>query len=189
MNCEESREVMITVLYEEEPNARRCFEFFRHLEGCEECNREYLELIQTREMLQKWDVSPARVQTPSYREPYRERASWKLRRWWPGLQRVAAGFLILVGAISILQYMGLLGGPHVTVSEEQLNVMLHDMIVAYQTQEREVIGRALVRLKEDVDLERRDDMLRVYEYLVTLEKRYTENLEENNRYLRTLLTR
>ena len=184
MNCEESREVMIAVLYGEEPDPLLCFEFFRHLEGCEECNREYLELIQTREMLQKWEVSPARVPTPSCGE----RASWKLRRWWPGLQKVAAGFLILVGAISILQYMGLLGGPHVTVSEEQLNVMLHDMIVVYQTQEREVIGRAFVRLKEDVDLERRDDMLRVYEYLVTLEERYTENLEENNRYLRTLLT-
>ena len=186
MNCRESQDVMIAVLYGEEPNPRRCFEFFGHLERCQTCNREYLELIQTREMLQKWNVSPARERAPSYRD----RVSWRTRRWWPILHRVAAGFLILVGAFSILQYMGLLGGPHVRVSEEQLSEMLGDMIVVYQTQERELIGKALIRLKEDVELEHRDEMLRVYEYLVRVEQRYMENLEENHQYyLKTLLTR
>ncbi len=52
-----------------------------------------------------------------------------------------------------------------------------------------MIGNALIRLKEDVDLQRREDMREVYNYLVSLEQKYTDNLEENNQYLKTLLTK
>lgn len=184
MNCEHCGDVMVDVLYGEEFDARRCFVFFRHLENCQDCSREYLELIETRETLQRWQVSPA----SSEARVFRNRVNTQLRRWWPLFQKVAAGFLIVVGAVSILQSIGYLGSRQVMVSEQQLEAV-QDMIVSLQNAERQLIGEALVRLKEDMDLERQDDMKQVSRYLRSLEERYTENLEENNRYLKTLLTR
>lgn len=185
MNCEKYHNVMIDVLYGEEWNPRQCFEFFRHLEECGDCNREYLELIETRETLRQWEVSAVKSKTGFFRN----RATWQVRKWWPLLQKAAAGLLIVVGAVSILQYMGYLEGRQLAVSEQQFTETVRDMIVSIQTEERQLIGEALIQLKEDVDLERRDDRRQVSRYLRLLEQRYMENLEENNLYLKTLLTR
>lgn len=184
MTCEQSHELAIDVLYGEEMDSRKCFQFFKHLDECGDCNREYLEIIETREMLREWKVEE--------KESLGQRITRITRigkNWWLMVQKVAAGFLIVVGAIAILQYMGYLGGRQITVSQPQLTQMVNDLIVTRQSQERQLIGAALVRLKEDLDLQRRDDMREVYNYLVSLERRYVENLEENNRYLKTLLSR
>jgi len=63
------------------------------------------------------------------------------------------------------------------------------MIVAQQTQERQLMLRALLRVKEDVELQQRTNVDQLEQYLISLEQRYVENLEENNHYLRTLLSR
>ncbi len=191
MNCDESRELMLDILYGEELNSRTCFQFFQHIDACSECSADYGELLQTREVLQSWHVEDS--QATAVPEPVPGRSA-RLRwirevQWWPALTKVAAGFLILVGLLSILQNLGYLGGPRVSVSEQQLADMVQDMIVANQAEERIMIGRALIRWKDDADLQRNQDMQEVYDYLVTLEERYANNLEENNQYLRTLATK
>jgi CHASE3 domain sensor protein len=110
-------------------------------------------------------------------------------RWWPVLQKIAAGFLIVVGVVSILQYMGYLGGQRLVISEQQLTETVQDMIVAQQTQERQLMLRALLTVKEDVELQQRTNVDQLEQYLISLEQRYVDNMEENNQYLRTLLSR
>ncbi|MDA2935452.1 hypothetical protein MYX82_14105, partial [Acidobacteria bacterium AH-259-D05] len=178
------------VLYGEEMNPRVGFEFFKHLSECPDCNREYLELLETREKLGDWKVEYQRendfeISQASFAFP----PLLKRVRWWPLLQKVAAGFLIVVGAMSIFQYMGYWGGKPLVVSERQLTETVQDMILAQQTQERQLMLRALLRVKEDIELRERDNFGQLQQYLITLEQRYIENIEENNHYLRTLLSR
>lgn len=192
MNCDESRDAMIGILYGEEPSSRVCFDFFKHLDACPDCSAEYGELLGTREMLQGWEVEEA--DEPLRRVTKSEGAArtakrWVNAGWWPVLQKLAAGFLILMGGSSIFQHYGYLGGPKVLVSEQQLTEMVQDLVVANQAEERQVVRQAMVKMKDDLDLERRQDMREVYNYLVSLEQRYANNLEENNRYLKTLASR
>jgi len=193
MNCDESREVILDVVYGEELQSRTCFDFFKHLDSCPDCGSEYKELLTTREMLQDWEL-----EEPSELAPVRNSASpWAQKRpgrfgsvsWWLMLQKVAAGFLILMGIVSIFQHYGYLGGRKILVSEKQLTEMVHDMIVVNQAEERHVIGRALVAFREDIEAQRNQDMQENYSNFVSLEQRYTDNLEENNRYLKVLLTK
>ena len=106
MNCPQAQERMMDVLYGEELQARACFDFFGHLTGCEACKAEYLELIETRELLSEWEVKESfTASTP--------RAARKLpfpagrpSSWWTLAQRVAAVVLMLVGAVTLLDLSG-----------------------------------------------------------------------------------
>ncbi len=111
MNCEQSQESMIDVLYGEEVTPRQGFEFFQHLSECPGCNREYMELVETREVLGEWKVGHQNAKERETRQAVLASRPWLGQlRWWPLLQKIAAGFLIVVGVVSILQYMGYLGG-------------------------------------------------------------------------------
>ena len=189
MNCELSQEKMIDVLYGEELSPRLCYQFFGHLERCESCNREYLEMLETRDGLSKWEVDPQQVDSPAA-VPV---AGWTgvlgNVGWWSVTQRIAAGFLIVFGMVAILQSMGFLGGRKLMVSQDQLTALVSDTIVEQQAGERELMLRALLEVKEDIQLDHRgaDEQLQLY--VLSLEQRYLENLEENNQYLETILSR
>ena len=75
------------------------------------------------------------------------------------------------------------------VSQQQLTETVQDMIVAQQAKERELMLRALLEVKEDIELRERDNFGQMQRYLATLENRYIENIEENNHYLRNILSR
>jgi hypothetical protein len=187
MKCEEVQERMIDVLYGEEVTPRGGFQFFRHLGECSDCNLEYLELLETREKLGDWKVESP--QEKGFEVSGVSSGLFRSLPWWALLQKVAAGVLIVVGAISILQYMGYLGGKHLVVSQQQLTETVQDMIVAQQAKERELMLRALLEVKEDIELRERDNFGQMQRYLATLENRYIENIEENNHYLRNILSR
>jgi hypothetical protein len=187
MKCEEVQERMIDVLYGEEVNPRGGFQFFRHLGECSDCNLEYLELLETREKLGDWKVESP--QEKGFEVSGVSPGLFRSLPWWALLQKVAAGVLIVVGAISIFQYMGYLGGKNLVVSQQQLTETVQDMIVAQQTKERELMLRAFLEVKEDIELRERDNFGQMQQYLATLENRYIENIEENNHYLRNILSR
>lgn len=187
MNCENSQRCMIDILYGEETDARQCFKFFDHLNRCSECQGEYLELLDTREQLGQWEITgQSDLTTPDI--PYATTFQHG-RPWWPFLQKTAAGFLIAIGIFSILQFMGLLGGQRLVVPERQLTQMVHDMIVDQQLNEREMMLRVLLQVKEDVELQQQNGVDQLQRYVISLEQRYVDNLEENNRYLQVLLSR
>ena len=111
MNCEQSQERMIDVLYGEEVNPRQGFEFFQHLSECPGCNREYMELVETREILGEWKVGHQNAKEGETRQAVLTSRPWLGQvRWWPLLQKIAAGFLIVVGVVSILQLYGISRG-------------------------------------------------------------------------------
>lgn len=190
MKCDQSQARMIDVLYGEEMSAHLCYEFFQHLEGCAECKREYREMLETRDLLGEWGQESG--QSPDLKLEWPSRsfrdALWGVR-WWPATQRLAAGILIAFGVIAILQSMGLLGGEKVMVSEPALTEMVHDMILAEQAMERQLTLRALLEVKEDIELDQVRRSQQLQHYLVGLEQRYVENLEESTHYLKTLLSR
>jgi hypothetical protein len=188
MNCDESREKMMDALYGEDPDARWMFSFFQHLKTCEECSQEYLELLETRQMLSKWEIAPEEAGAGPAKQT---RRSWRPStpmRWWPAIQKMAAGFLILVGVLAVLQQMGYLGSKRLMVSEQQMTEMIQDLILVNQARERQLMGQLLVHMKEDLQLERSSELREVQEYLMSLEERYIETLERNEQYWQAALS-
>ena len=190
MTCDESRDLMLDVLYGEEVNSTNCFHFFKHLDACPDCSGEYRELLTTREKLRVWEVEEPRTAAKSAaRISSRPRLNVFAGGWWPTLLKLAAGVLIVLGITSIIQSHGYLGGERKIVSQQQLTEMVRDMVVAQQAEERRLVGQALVLLREDVDLQRRQDREEFSNLVYSLEQRYADVLEENNRSLKTISNR
>lgn len=188
MSCEQCSERMMDVLYGEELNAMTCFQFFRHMDDCSDCRAEYREVLETREILAEWkieeDGSAIELDSKPFVRPGRKAGIG----WFPVFQRIAAGILILLGAVSVLQMSGILPDRRVVVNERQLTEMVHDMILARQEQDWRIIGTALLEVKEELEARRRVEMQVAYEELNDLESRFVNALEENNRQVQTLLT-
>ncbi len=190
MNCEVCRQGMMDVLYGEDVDARSNFNFFRHLDQCPSCSQEYLHLLETREVLSQWRVEEEPV--AGDHKPWRNRPSlpwsWSVS-WWGLVTKVAATLLLILGGLSLLDRLGYWRPSHRMVSQQELVLMVHDMVVSAQEEERKLIGMALLQLREDVEIQQRYDRQQFSEYLTTLERRYVENLEQSNRYLEVLLSR
>ncbi len=186
--CQRCQELMMDVLYGEEVQARDCFDFFQHLNGCDRCRREYLELLQTRALMGRWKVEE-KAPTPSIRLPTQPWSHRLRHLWLPLLPKIAAGVLVLMGAFSALQVTGVWQPARVMVSQPQLMEMVNDLVVARQTEERHWWGQALVNFADEMDSRQRQDMWFLTERLVTLEQHYIDNQEENNQRLQVLLSR
>jgi hypothetical protein len=183
---------MMDVLYGEEVRPRICFDFFEHLGECSKCRQEYVELVETREMLAEWETEDLRGDLVGIPQAFvssslKPRASLN---WWPLLQKVAAGVLIAVGAFWIFQAIGILPAPDtLAVSEAQLTEVIHDVTLARQVEDWHEIGRALLNLKEEMDAKNRLEMRAIYETMQDLEQRYVNALEESNRNVKVLMNR
>jgi len=185
MNCEQCQDLMVEVLYGEEVRPRVSYEFFAHLRSCPTCDCEYLEFLETREQLSSWelpDESPANLPTFS---------TWKsglARLWWPGLQKLAAGVLVAAGILFLFQQAGWVSLGRAT-TDEHIEEMVQHLVAVRQEETLKVIGEALLDIKEDMAMRNRVTMDSVYGDMYTLEKRYLQVLEENNRQLGRLLNR
>jgi hypothetical protein len=189
MTCDQCGELMMDVLYGEDVQPRQAFEFFSHLKDCTRCEQDYVELVETRELLSEWSVEEAQGPLVDFNSSSPVTGYWKSVEWGTLLQRVAAGFLILMGAVAVLQSSGLIARPEAGVSESQLTEMIHDVVLARQVEDWKVIGAALLELKEEMEAQDRLHMKSVYEDLYSLENRYIEVMEENNRHIQTMLSR
>jgi len=188
MNCDQSQKTMVDALYGEEIDSRSSFEFFSHLAKCETCSEEYEELLSTREKLGEWEVEYPRQATIDLE---RSTGPGPLTGipWWQTVQRLAAGVLIVFGALYLLQSLGYFGGKQLLVNEGQLSQTVRDMIVTEQLEERERILEALLRVKEDVELTQRSNLEELQQYVQILERRYVSSVEENSHFLQTLMTK
>lgn len=190
MTCEQWGERMIDFVYGEEVSPRLSYEFFAHLQDCTHCDREYRELLETREMLAEWEVPPGIDEAG---EPIRSDGPWsgrgQWRAWLPDIGRIAAGILVLFGAFSLLQSVGLVPSRNQPVTEQKVEQMVHDLVLARQQETLKVIGEALLDIKEDMEDRSRLNLENVYGDLYTLEQKYLDALEENNQQLRRLTSR
>ncbi len=191
MTCEECHELLMDALYSEELGPQAGFRFFKHMDGCGECRAEYLELLETRETLSRWEIAETAQVEAASSAPARV-VSFPRRgrvRWWSLLREVAAGVLILIGAASVLQGVGLWGGDRLTVSKTQLMEMINDIYVQNSAEDRRVFGQALVNFADDLNQQRRTDQREISERLHFVEGQLLDQREETNQYLKVLLTR
>lgn len=192
MICQECRGLMMDALYAEEMSPADGFEFFKHLDGCQECRAEYLELLETRRTLSHWEIDesveaepvPAGKPRATLRIPRLGRV-----RWWPLIREVAAGVLILIGAASVLQGVGLWGGDRLTVSKQQLMETINDIYVENSAEDRRLVGQAFLKFADDINLQRRTDQKEIADRVYFLESQLLDQREETNRYLKVLLNR
>lgn len=189
MNCQTCQNQMMDVLYGEEGDPRRSYLFFKHLEECSQCEREYMELLETRELLGQWEINDHPGPDQGQLRFEQSKLSRIRSVWWPWMQRIAAGVLILIGIGSTLQYVGIWKNPRVMVSQVELAEMVNDMIVARQEEDWRMIGVALLELKEEIEAKRRVELQTVYQDLQEIQERYLDALEENNRQIQRLVNR
>ncbi len=187
MSCDEIRELMMDILYGEEVRPGEAARFFLHLRQCADCSSEYLELLETREMLQGWSLpaeDPEPVRLPE------SHPRWQITRRLPVLQRIAAAILMLAGAVFLLQSVGLLpAGNRQPMNEEQLQRMIHEVVVARQDESLRIIGEALLSIKEELELRDRARIDSVYNDIYSMEQRWLETLESKNRRVSGSLNR
>jgi hypothetical protein len=186
MTCDETRELMMDILYGEDVRPAEAAGFFLHLRQCADCSEEYLELLGTREMLQGWSLpaespEPVRIPEPAVR--------WRPDRWFAVLHKVAAAILMLAGAVFLLQRVGVLPAGARNLNEEQLQRMIHEVVVARQDESLRVIGEALLSIKEELELRDRARIESVYHDIYTMEQRWLETLESRNRRVSDSLDR
>ncbi len=192
MTCEECHGVMMDALYSEELGPQASFRFFKHLDGCAECRGEYLELLETREALSRWEIDAPVMEPEAASPPASRVVSFPRRgrvRWWSLLREVAAGVLILIGAASVLQGVGLWSGDRLTVSKRQLVEMINDIYVENSAEDRRIFGQALVNFADDLNQQRRTDQREINERLHFVEGQLLDQGEETNQYLKVLLAR
>lgn len=179
MTCEKCNELMMDVLYGEEVRPRIALPFFRHLEECPVCGEDYRELMQVRERLGEWKLDD--LERPRQDVHW----GWRWRRqWWPTLQKIAAGLLIVYGAVSLLQTLGGIGTQRGPVTEQQLKDMVHDLVLARQDESLRFIGEALLDIKEELDARNRLAMEEVYQDMYSLEQRTLQTLEDSTSQMR-----
>ena len=176
------------VLYGEELRPQACFLFFQHLDSCQACNREYSELLGTRELLAGWTLDENNLQ-PDITELGVASSGRASTPWWNSALRVAAVFLMLVGAWGIMDSLGLAGTDRRVVSQPELMQMVNDMIVAQQGEERKLIGRALMEFADELMTQQKMELLRFSQDLQDLDRKYLQVMEETTDNLRALATR
>jgi len=190
MTCEQCGEMMIDAVYGEELEPRALYEFFRHLGRCPDCDGEYLELMETRGLLQEWDRAAGEGASNVGAVSTAARGFGTGRiAWWPWTQKIAAGFLILFGAVSLLRSAGLVPGGGDPIEEQRLREMVHDLVLARQEETLRVIGGGLLEIKEELEIRNRAGFELIYEDLYSLEQRYLQALEDNNLQMRRLASR
>ena len=156
MNCPQIQERMIDVLYGELLEATVCFAFYKHLDGCEECSREFAELAETRRSLSEWEIEDS---SPELALASAESASAAAftRAWWNGdsmwrfLPRAAALVLMAAGAWALMQQFvpGMAGGETVRLKKADL----YPLVVEAVAQEQDRIMQGLQGSFEDIQVQ------------------------------------
>lgn len=110
MQCQEIKELMVTVLYEDELGAEEQRQLEAHLSACAACRQEMSAFATTRQALRQWDVesSPGTLVDVAVIST----AGWSgrlgawLRGWlWPAMRmsyQGALALLVLLGFLAVL---------------------------------------------------------------------------------------
>jgi hypothetical protein len=144
MRCDEIRENLVDLLYNDAGTPPASIEVQEHLKTCPACRRELEELKQTSSYLRTWeDESPLRSVTIAGRErSRRQRAGWRYARY----AAIAAMLLLCILALT---------NTEVTVSRNSFSISTH-LLPQKQSQRdyytkaelREIIDDSESRMKE-----------------------------------------
>jgi hypothetical protein len=183
MKCYESIDIMLDVVYGEEVDPGKAYEFFGHLKECQSCDLEFREMAETRASLGSWIGKDITQELPQVSRIHLPASRFN---WWGTVQKIAASLLIAAGAVAAGQAVGIIPQKQVQVPEAQLTRMINDIVVERQSEGWMVIGKALVSLKEDVDARDRQQAEVFYEDLNEIEERFIKVLEQSQSKSREL---
>jgi len=178
MECKESIDIMLDVIYGEEIEPSVTYDFFQHLKECEACGGEFREMTETRSMIRDWVSEKEVPDVPEYVPDIRKPGFRLGGNWWGTVQKIAATLLIVVGGIAAAQAVGVIPGKQADIPEAQLTRLINDIVVERQSEGWRVIGQALISLKEDMDLQDREQAEVFYEDLTDMEERFLRIMEE-----------
>ena len=109
MHCEECKDQLLELVYEEGLRPRRKLEILNHVDNCPFCRGEYTDLLESRTLLQEWPDEETQWQLrvrPDYqaRQPAAVfRVDHFRKRSWMVLKGAIAAMLVLVGLLAITQ--------------------------------------------------------------------------------------
>ena len=85
MECKESIDIMLDIIYGEEVEPSTVYEFFEHLKDCSGCDREFRELTETRVMFREWSSGQEVGEAPQV-FPVRRKPGLRFSgNWWGGV--------------------------------------------------------------------------------------------------------
>ncbi|MBI2821994.1 MAG: hypothetical protein HYX74_07195 [Acidobacteria bacterium] len=177
MQCEECREHLLELIYEEGIRPRRRLELMNHVDGCPMCHEEYATLLESRALLQEWpDEEPAwslRVD-PGYgtarARGWLSFGPWCLSR--PLLRRAALALLLLVALLAASQSRLTWTDGQLTLharlwkssgmaetaqgmNPQELLSTVDQMIAESEQRQNKLFGTALIKIWEDMEIRHR----------------------------------
>jgi hypothetical protein len=109
MHCEACKEELLELLYEEGLEPRRKLELMAHLADCRSCHEDYVGLLESRVMLQKWpdEETPWKLRVrPEYQNAPRSavlQGRWSAVPAWKVFKGAIAALLFLTLALAASQ--------------------------------------------------------------------------------------
>lgn len=181
MHCDECKQQLLELIYEEGVRPRRKLELLDHVDSCPMCHEEYTTLLESRALLQEWpdeDVSWSLRVDPNYQ------TSSPLRRWfpvgawlqpsWPAARAALAGLLVLVAVLALTQSRITWDEGGLTVharfwrnenagfgggmTQQDFLATVDRMIADSEQRQNKLFGTALIKVYEDLEVRHR------YEY-------------------------
>ncbi|HEY3132119.1 MAG TPA: hypothetical protein VGL91_21865 [Acidobacteriota bacterium] len=178
MQCQECKEQLLELVYEEGIRPRRKLELLDHVDNCPFCHEQYTELLESRAFLQEWtDEEPTWILR--VRPEAQAKRSWALRLqrsipsigWLrpvlPGFRGALIAALILIAALTVTQSAvtwndhgvtvqarlwksGATAGSNSNLSQQELLEAVDRMIAASEQRQNKQFSTALYQVWEDL---------------------------------------
>lgn len=202
MNCQSARDLLVSVLYDDGASTEEKKTFYHHLKACENCRGEYFEMMGTRASLQQWPDLDALDDRRGVSDEVASRPSWwrALPTVWaarPALAHLA--WLLVLGVLAVFVALNTevrLGGEGLIVrtglrsatdlDDTRVADLVSYMVAESERRQSRAYAQALIKLQENVQVQRQYDFLEIGKTQTELEKRYLDGLEENNRMLKQI---
>jgi hypothetical protein len=173
MDCQECKEQLLDLIYEEGIRPRRRLELLTHVDLCPGCHDEYTALLQSRAVLQEWPDEnlswSLRVDPPSAPiQPRRLQGAVAWRPAWASVNGAVLAVLLLVAVLAVTQSRVTWRSGALTlqahlwksadapgsyeVSPQDLLAEVDRMIAESEQRQNKLFGTALIKTWEDLEI-------------------------------------
>jgi hypothetical protein len=210
MQCQECKEQILELVYEEGIRPRRKLELLDHVDSCPLCHEEYTELLESRAILQEWpdenitwnlqvrpDLEARFLPSSRFRRWLPSGPIWP-RQLWPVFQGAFTGLLLLVAVLAISQSAFTWNEHGLTVqarlwksraapvaanaaNQQQLLELVDRMIAASEERQNRQFSNALYQVWEDLQMKSNFEHQELQTGFRALQKQSQDRWEHLNR--------
>ena len=179
MHCQECKEELLDLIYEEGIRPRRGLELLEHVDRCPLCHEEYATLLESRSLLQEWPDQEASwsLRVDPNHSAGRSAARWSrlrsgLRPSWPLLRHAAMALLAIMvvlaaaqsrlewrdGGLTVQARLWKSSGAEPTgeaLKQQELLKAVDQIIAESEQRQNQLFGMALVKMYEDLEVRHR----------------------------------